>query len=132
MTTWNEANKQMEKKTAEALIIGAGIAGPALGIALRRVGIESVIYEANQSPRDEAGAFLNLAPNGLNALRAIGLGDLTTSLGFRNDRLERRVKRNKPNPPMPYSTSPNRLCICWRAEPTVGQPGSQGQTMAPR
>lgn len=77
----------MEQQRTEALIIGGGIAGPALGIALQRVGINAVVYEANHSPRDDAGAFLNLAPNGLNALAALGLGELSTSLGFRNDRL---------------------------------------------
>lgn len=69
------------------LIIGGGIAGPALGIALRRAGIDSVVYESNPTPRDEGGAFLNLAPNGLNVLRALDIASLTDGLGFRNDRL---------------------------------------------
>lgn len=70
-----------------AIIIGGGIAGPAMALALQQVGIASTIYEASASPRDKAGAFLNLAPNGLNVLRALALDDLTTELGFRNDRL---------------------------------------------
>jgi len=77
----------MEKTTSEALIIGGGIAGPALGIALRRAGLDSVVYESSPVPRDASGAFLNLAPNGLNALRALGLAHLTDNLGFCNDRL---------------------------------------------
>jgi len=44
-------------------IIGGGVAGPALAIALRRVGIEAVVYEVMPTPRDAAGAFLNLAPS---------------------------------------------------------------------
>jgi FAD-dependent urate hydroxylase len=68
-------------------IVGAGIAGPALAIALRRAGIESVVYEASDRPRDTAGAFLNLAPNGLNVLRALGLGAHLEGLGFQNDQL---------------------------------------------
>lgn len=71
----------------QALIIGGGIAGPAVAIALQRVGLAATIYEASPAPRDEAGAFLNLAPNGLNALDALGLADCVNSLGFRNDRL---------------------------------------------
>lgn len=71
----------------DALIIGGGIAGPAVAIALQRIGITATIYEAIPTPRDEAGAFLNLAPNGLNALGALGLGECANSLGFRNDRL---------------------------------------------
>ncbi len=70
-----------------ALIIGGGIAGPAVAIALQRIGITATIYEAIPTPRDEAGAFLNLAPNGLNALGALGLGECANRLGFRNDRL---------------------------------------------
>jgi FAD-dependent urate hydroxylase len=80
----------MDTQTLEndcALIIGGGVAGPALGIALRRVGIDAVVYEASATPRDAAGAFLNLAPNGLHALHALGLGGLAEGLGFRNDRL---------------------------------------------
>jgi thioredoxin reductase len=46
-----------------ALIVGGGIAGPALGVALRRAGLDSVVYESSPVPRDDAGAFLNLAPN---------------------------------------------------------------------
>ena len=70
-----------------ALIVGGGIAGPALGLALRRAGIDSVVYEASPTPRDEAGAFLNLAPNGLSVLRALGLDHVLDGLGFQNDRL---------------------------------------------
>src|SRR5258705_6227025 len=69
------------------LIIGGGVAGRALGIALRRAGIDSVVYEASPEPRDDAGAFLNLAPNGLSVLRELGLSERTDRLGFRNDRL---------------------------------------------
>jgi len=77
----------METKPTETLIIGGGVAGPALGIALRRAGIDATVYESTPEPRDTAGAFLNLAPNGINALRALGLSDLSDNVGFRNDRL---------------------------------------------
>ncbi len=79
----------MEKKTGSqrAVVIGGGIAGPAFAVALRRARIDSVVYESSPVPQDDAGAFLNLAPNGLNVLRALGLGNLTDGLGFRNDRL---------------------------------------------
>ena len=69
------------------VIVGAGIGGPALGIALKRAGIESIVYEASDEPRDDAGAFLNLAPNGLAVLQALGLGRRLDGLGFQNDRL---------------------------------------------
>jgi 2-polyprenyl-6-methoxyphenol hydroxylase-like FAD-dependent oxidoreductase len=78
--------RQLEN-TDPVLIIGGGIAGPALGIAFRRAGIDSVVYESSPSSRDNAGTFLNLAPNGLNALRALDLTERVTDLGFRNDLL---------------------------------------------
>ena len=79
----------MEKQSTfgPVLIVGGGIAGPALGIALRRAEIDSIVYESSPEPRDETGAFLNLAPNGLNVLRELGVENLTERLGFRNDRL---------------------------------------------
>jgi 2-polyprenyl-6-methoxyphenol hydroxylase-like FAD-dependent oxidoreductase len=73
--------------TKHVVIVGAGIGGPALSIALRRAGIESSVYEASDEPRDDAGAFLNLAPNGLSVLRALGLGSRLEGLGFQNDQL---------------------------------------------
>lgn len=60
-----------------AIIIGGGIAGPVLGIALRRAGIDATIYEAYPGPADGVGFMLSLAPNGLDALGVIGL-DATT------------------------------------------------------
>ena len=70
----------------QGLIIGAGIAGPAVAMALRGVGIDAVVFEATSAPRDEAGAFLNLAPNGINVLRALGLEQVLDRIGFQNDR----------------------------------------------
>lgn len=57
----------------DATLIGAGIAGPVLAIALQRQGITPTLYEARPAPADE-GAFLGIAPNGINALAALGLG----------------------------------------------------------
>src|SRR6059058_5119358 len=70
-----------------AIIVGAGVAGPAIGLGLHRVGIRAVVYEASPAPRDDEGAFLNLAPNGMAVLRALGVGYVMDGLGFRNDRL---------------------------------------------
>jgi 2-polyprenyl-6-methoxyphenol hydroxylase-like FAD-dependent oxidoreductase len=77
----------MSSPSKHAVIIGAGIAGPAIGLALRRVGIRAVVYEASAAPRDDEGAFLNLAPNGIGVLQALGAGRVMDGLGFRNDRL---------------------------------------------
>ncbi|MGC0272089.1 FAD-dependent monooxygenase [Pseudactinotalea sp. Z1739] len=65
----------------KTLIIGGGIAGSSLAFALRRAGREVVVAEARGSQRDTGGAFLYLAPNGVNALAAIGLGDVPAAAG---------------------------------------------------
>jgi len=37
-------------KNKKAIIIGCGIAGPALALQLKRAGIKSTIYEAEKTP----------------------------------------------------------------------------------
>ncbi len=55
----------------KALIIGGGIAGPVTAMALQRAGIDSIIYESRTPGETAGGAFLTVAVNGLDALRAI-------------------------------------------------------------
>jgi len=54
-----------------ALIIGAGIGGLATAVALRRVGIETLVIERANSIR-EVGAGLSIWSNAVNALRELG------------------------------------------------------------
>lgn len=51
-------------------------------MALGRVGIEAVIYEAHPGNADYVGSFLNLASNGLGALRAIDAHAIAAAEGF--------------------------------------------------
>ncbi len=62
-------------RSNKALIIGCGIAGPATALFLKRAGIDSVIYEADEQIDDYAGLFLNLARNGLQVLKELGLDE---------------------------------------------------------
>lgn len=64
-----------------ALVIGCGIAGPVVALALRRRGIDATVHEARPTPSDDAGAFLNVAPNGVNALRELGLEGVVERAG---------------------------------------------------
>jgi flavin-dependent dehydrogenase len=64
-----EAN--MGKK--KALVIGCGIAGPAVAMFLRRAGVEPHLFEAKAEPDDYAGLFLNVARNGLHVLGELGV-----------------------------------------------------------
>ena len=71
------------KSTRHALIIGGGIAGPVVAMFLQKAGISSAIYEARTSSED-IGAFLQIAPNGMNVLKAIGLDTQVTAVGMIN------------------------------------------------
>ena len=55
-----------------ALVIGSGVAGPAVASLLREDGWEVHLYEAAPEPDDARGAFLNVATNGLSVLEALG------------------------------------------------------------
>jgi 2-polyprenyl-6-methoxyphenol hydroxylase-like FAD-dependent oxidoreductase len=63
-----------------ATVIGAGIGGLAAGIALRRAGLEVTIHEAAEEIRP-LGAGLSIWPNGIRALRALGLDALVDDEG---------------------------------------------------
>lgn len=65
----------ISSKAMKCLIIGCGIAGPATALFLRKAGIDAVIYEADERTDDYAGLFLNLARNGLEVLKELGLDD---------------------------------------------------------
>jgi FAD-dependent urate hydroxylase len=64
-----------------ALVIGGGIAGPVAAMALQMAGIDAVVYEAHPARVGDAGGGLTLAPNGLDALDVIGVGDLVRPIG---------------------------------------------------
>ncbi|WP_336212446.1 FAD-dependent oxidoreductase [Nonomuraea sp. LPB2021202275-12-8] len=55
----------------KALVIGCGIGGPAIAMALREVGVDAEIFEARSETAEGVGAFLNIASNGLDALRTL-------------------------------------------------------------
>ena len=75
----------MEKVT----IVGGGVGGLALGVALAEVGIETEVHESGDERRQRtAGAFLNLAPNGMRALDALGLAGRVTALGSPSSGIE--------------------------------------------
>ncbi|MGV3624394.1 MAG: FAD-dependent oxidoreductase [Archangium sp.] len=63
-----------------ALIIGGGIAGPVLAMWLQKIGIGAVICEQRECASVE-GAFLGVAPNGMNVLAQLGLAGAVLSRG---------------------------------------------------
>jgi 2-polyprenyl-6-methoxyphenol hydroxylase-like FAD-dependent oxidoreductase len=63
-----------------ALVVGGGIAGPALALFLARAGIEPVVFEAYPPSEDVGGGF-QIAPNGLRVLAELGLADTLLAQG---------------------------------------------------
>lgn len=74
-----------------AIIVGAGVAGPVTAMFLQRAGWDAQVFEARPAAAPDEGAFLNLAPNGVNVLRLLGIdiaraaeGITVNGMTFRN------------------------------------------------
>lgn len=86
-----------------ALIIGGGIAGPVLAIALRKVGITSTVYERGTADDDRRGAWITFQANGMDALRAIGMDDAVRGLGYPMDDISFINGKGRPLGRMPMA-----------------------------
>lgn len=69
------------------IVIGGGIAGPAMALALQRIGHEVTVYETYEVPPEEVGAHLGLAVNGLRALEKLGLLSDVQAAGYPVERM---------------------------------------------
>jgi|GEM_PF-5971633 len=78
-----------------ALVIGGGIAGPVMALALRKAGIDATVFEAHDGAADGIGAMLTVAPNGLAALQLLDGAHPDRSAGPRAaDRPAAEFRRN--------------------------------------
>lgn len=68
-------------------VLGAGIAGLAVAIALARRGVQVTVLEQAEAIR-EVGAGLQISPNGAAVLKALGLGEALVQLGTRASAVE--------------------------------------------
>ena len=73
--------------TKTALVIGGGLAGPAVAMALRMAGVDARVFEARAEGAPVRGGGFNIATNGLDALRTLGVLDATDGLGLPAGRL---------------------------------------------
>lgn len=71
----------------EVAIIGAGLSGLTLALALHQQGINATVYESRSSPLNIGGAVM-LSPNALKVLNALGLYEKVQSRGYNFDLLE--------------------------------------------
>jgi FAD-dependent urate hydroxylase len=65
----------------KAVIVGGGVAGPVLAMWLHELGYEVVVAEARASIALGEGAFLGVAPNGMNVLAALSIADAVLARG---------------------------------------------------
>lgn len=98
-----------------ALVIGGGIAGPVTALALHKAGIEATVYEAYPSAADGLGGVFMIAPNGLDALRSVGLDGEVRAIGQPIGRMVMEYGGGRAGefPGLP-GLPPSRLI--WRAE----------------
>jgi 2-polyprenyl-6-methoxyphenol hydroxylase-like FAD-dependent oxidoreductase len=76
-------------ETRTILVVGAGIAGIAASIALRQQGHDVTLIESRTQQRlVEEGLFLTLAPNGMNALKPLGVYGRVLSAGIATKGIE--------------------------------------------
>ncbi|MFJ6081200.1 FAD-dependent oxidoreductase [Streptomyces sp. NPDC092369] len=67
---------------ARVLVIGGGIAGTTAALALRKAGLDVVVYEAHPDSAEDIGAFLTLASNGMRALAQLDASAAVGAAGF--------------------------------------------------
>src|SRR5260370_9236576 len=86
----------------DVLIVGAGIGGLALGCALVSNGLKVCLLEARPGvTRSKRG--LTLQPNGLAALRNLGLLDRVARIGSKTTKITWYEKGKKPLATLDYS-----------------------------
>jgi 2-polyprenyl-6-methoxyphenol hydroxylase-like FAD-dependent oxidoreductase len=99
-----------------ALVIGGGIAGPVMALALRKAGIEATVYEAYASPADGVGSVLTIAPNGFDALGITGADKVVRNIGQPTKRMivaDGRGRRMGELPGLPGLEASQTM---WRSE----------------
>jgi FAD-dependent urate hydroxylase len=88
--------------TKSAIVAGGGIAGTVAALALHRAGLTPVVHEAHPRGADERGAFVTVAVNGLEALRALGLDPAEVlAAGFPTPAMVLRNSAGKPLAELP-------------------------------
>lgn len=78
------------------VVVGSGIAGPVLGMFLRRIGAEVVIGEAREAGGPDEGAFLGVAPNGMNVLAELEVAEAVEAIGVPCERFLFQNSRGEP------------------------------------
>src|ERR1700722_2119689 len=100
----------MVTRSPKALIVGAGVAGPAAAILLKRAGFNVELFEAWPYSVGIGGG-LQIAPNGMRVLAELGLADDMIATGSISESFDF------------YSKSGRRIgSINWNMKERFGQP----------
>jgi 2-polyprenyl-6-methoxyphenol hydroxylase-like FAD-dependent oxidoreductase len=97
-----------------ALIIGGGIGGLAAAVALRRIGVDAVVFERAPEIR-EVGAGLSLWSNAVTALRRLGLEEAVTRGGSPVRRIRTLTSDGTLLSEMPFDAVSRKAgapCVC--------------------
>jgi 2-polyprenyl-6-methoxyphenol hydroxylase-like FAD-dependent oxidoreductase len=92
-----------------AIVIGGGIAGPVTAMALRKAGIAATVYEAYPSTADGVGGTLALAPNGLAALKIIGVDQPVIAIGQPISTMVMEIGRKRLEMPSLHGVPPMQM-----------------------
>ncbi len=110
MSNINIAPARGKTNRPQIAIAGAGIGGLALALALHARGFAPVVFEKKTAGQIRTeGVFLTLAPNGVNALRALGLADQTIAAGLVTKGLTMFNERGKQLGLMDYGSHGTRF-----------------------
>ena len=63
------------------LVVGGGVAGPAVALAATRLGLDATVLERRPVADPDEGSWLTVAPNGLDALEVLGVLDDARTIG---------------------------------------------------
>ena len=63
------------------LVIGGGVAGPAVALAATRLGLEATVLERRAVADPDEGSWITVAPNGLDALDTLEVLDVARAVG---------------------------------------------------
>ena len=72
----------MSNENKRVIIIGGGIAGCVLALALDKIGMKPEIFEARKIPKDDVGLFHYLSSNAMNVYKVIGIHDKLKDVGY--------------------------------------------------